>query len=240
MPAYNAGKTIEATFGRIPAEVRERVTRYVVVDDGSTDDTAAALDRLAGAFPGLIVLRHEINRGYGAAEKALLAHARDNGAQAMILLHADGQYSPEKIPALLGPLDDGTAELVQGSRMLAGGAIAGGMPAYKYVANKCLTALENLAFGMKLAEYHSGFMVYGRPVLDRVPFARLSDSFDIDIEIMLCASLLGLRLKEIAIPTIYAGETSHLSPIRYGFDVLSIVRRHWQGYYRALLAEAVP
>ena len=176
MPAYNAGATVEKVFARIPPEAKRRIRRYVAVNDGSTDDTAAALDRLRSEFPNLVVLTHEANRGYGAAEKTLLRYALREGAEVGILLHSDGQYSPEKIPELLEPFDGDAADLVQGSRMLGGGALRGGMPLYKFVANKALTALENWAFGMHLAEYHSGYMLYSREALETIPFEKLSGS----------------------------------------------------------------
>jgi glycosyltransferase involved in cell wall biosynthesis len=237
MPAYNAGATIERVFARIPESVRTRIARYVVVDDGSTDDTAAALSRVGRDFPNLTVLRHDRNRGYGAAEKTLLAYALQQGAGAAVLLHSDGQYSPEKMLDLLDPLDRNEADIVQGSRMLGGGALRGGMPFYKFVANKCLTAIENRALGLKLAEYHSGYLVYSRRALEAIPFARLSDSFDFDLEMMICGHIRGLEIREIAIPTIYAGEVSHLKPIRYGLDVLKVVRKYRRGHYHRLLKE---
>ena len=143
MPAYNAGATIEGVFARIPAEAKQRIRRYVAVNDGSKDDTAAALNRLRKAFSNLVILTHETNRGYGEAEKTLLRYALKEGADVGILLHSDGQYSPEKIPELLEPFDNGTADMVQGSRMLGGGALGGRMPFYKFVANKILTGIEN-------------------------------------------------------------------------------------------------
>lgn len=234
MPAYNAGATIEKVFARIPPEAKGRIRRYVAVNDGSKDDTAAALARLQKDFPSLVVLTHETNRGYGEAEKTLLRYALGEGAEVAILLHSDGQYSPEKIPELLVPFDMGTADLVQGSRMLGGGALRGGMPLYKFVANKALTALENWAFGLKLAEYHSGYMLYSRKTLETIPFEKLSGSFDFDLEMIVLARVKGLRIAEIAIPTIYAGEKSHLRPIRYGLDVLKVVRDYRRGKYHAL------
>jgi glycosyltransferase involved in cell wall biosynthesis len=234
MPAYNAGATIEKVFARVPPEARERISRYVVVDDGSTDDTSSALVRLQKEFSNLALLWHSGNRGYGEAQKTLLRYALAQGADVGIVLHSDGQYSPEKIPELLAPFDGGTADLVQGSRMLGGGALRGGMPFYKYVANKALTAIENRAFGMKLAEYHSGYMVYSRKAMETIPFEKLSNSFDFDLEMIVLAKLKGLRIAEIAIPTIYAGEVSHLNPIKYGFDVLSIVRAYKRGKYHAM------
>ena len=234
MPAYNAEATVEKVFERIPAEARARIRRYFVVDDGSTDGTAAALARVARKFPTLSVLSHGTNRGYGEAEKTLLRAALAEGVEVGILLHADGQYSPEKIPELLGPFDRGAADLVQGSRMLGGGALRGGMPVYKFVANKVLTAIENRAFGMHLAEYHSGYMLYSRKALETIPCEKLSSSFDFDLEMIVLARAKGLRIAEMAIPTIYAGEKSHLRPVRYGLNVLGVVRRFRRGEYHAL------
>lgn len=234
MPAYNAGSTVEKVFRRIPPAARERIRRYVVVNDGSRDDTAEALSRLQQQFPALVILNHETNRGYGEAEKTLLRHALALGVDVGVLLHSDGQYSPEKIPELLAPFDRGEADLVQGSRMLGGGALRGGMPLYKFLANKALTAIENTAFGMTLAEYHSGYMLYSRKALEAIPFEKLSGSFDFDLEMLVLARVKGLRIAEIAIPTIYAGEKSHLNPIRYGLDVLSVVRGYRRGKYQAM------
>jgi glycosyltransferase involved in cell wall biosynthesis len=238
MPAYDAGATIESVFARIPEDVKPRIRRYVAVNDGSKDDTAEALARLQSAFPNLVVLTHEQNRGYGEAEKTLLRYALREGAGAGILLHSDGQYSPEKIGDLLRPFDDDTADLVQGSRMLGGGALRGHMPLYKFLANKFLTAIENWAFGMKLAEYHSGYMLYSRKALETIPFEKLSRSFDFDLEMIVLARVKGLRIAEIAIPTIYAGEKSHLNPIKYGLDVLSIVWAYKRGKYHAMVSNS--
>lgn len=234
MPAYNAGATIESVFARIPDEAKKRIQRYVVVNDGSTDGTEAAVERVRAKFPDLVLLRHETNRGLGAAEKTLLSYALDHGAGVGIILHSDGQYSPEKIPDLLQPFDLDQADMVQGSRMLGGGALAGGMPFYKFLSNKALTALENLAFRMRLAEYHSGYMLFSRRSLQVIPFQKLSNSFDFDLEMIVMARIKGLRVADVPIPTIYAGEVSHLNPIQYGLDVLSIVWSYRRGKYHAL------
>jgi glycosyltransferase involved in cell wall biosynthesis len=235
VPAFNAGRTLERTFDRIPRDLAAGALRYAVVDDGSTDDTVEAADRVRSRLPALALLRHPENRGYGGAVKTLLTHALETNAGIVVILHADGQYSPEKLPELLAPLAAGTADLVQGSRMLGGGALAGGMPFYKYAANRVLTVIENRAFGMNLAEFHSGYMLYARSALAAIPFGRLSESFDFDLEMLVCARILGLRIAEVAIPTIYADEVSHLKPIAYGLDVLRVVRRYRRGEYAALL-----
>ena len=234
MPAYNAGATIEKVFARIPVEARARIQRYVVVNDGSKDDTAQALTRLAATIPNLVVLNHPVNLGYGETEKDLLRYALREGAGAGVLLHSDGQYSPEKIIELLEPFDNDTADMVQGSRMLGGGALRGGMPMYKFVSNKALTMIENWAFGMKLAEYHSGYMLYSRKAMESIPFEKLSASFDFDLEMIVLARVKGLRICEIAIPTIYAGEKSSLNPIKDGFDVLKVVRDYRRGKYHRM------
>ena len=234
MPAYNAGKTIERVFSRISSRVKERIKRYIIVDDGSTDDTQEALNRLRADYPDLITLKHEINRGYGAAEKTILNCALKQGADIAILLHADGQYSPEKIPDLLTPFERNHADIVQGSRILGKGALKGGMPVYKFMANKCLTVIENAAFRMHMAEFHSGYMVYSRKALTEIPFNKLSDSFHFDLEMLVMAKIKGLRITEVPIPTIYADEVSHLKPVKYGFDVLSVVWDYLTGKYHVI------
>jgi glycosyltransferase involved in cell wall biosynthesis len=234
MPAYNAGATIDKVFSRIPEEVNQRIQRYVIVNDGSTDNTEEAIKRLLNKYPNIVHLRHQNNQGYGAAEKRLLNRAVKEGADVVILLHSDGQYSPENIPDLLKPFDENEADMVQGSRMLEGGALQGGMPLYKFIANKCLTTIENWAFGMQMAEYHSGYMLYSKKALLNIPFNKLSDSFDFDLEMLVMAKIKGLRIKEIAIPTIYADEISYLNPVKYGLDVLSIVWRYKRGKYHCI------
>ena len=234
MPAYNAGQTIERVFSRIPEQVDQKIYQYVVVNDGSTDGTSEALNRLCEKIPNLVVLEHKSNQGYGAAEKTLLNYALKEDADIAILLHSDGQYSPEKILNLIKPIEDGHASLVQGSRMMNGGALKGGMPLYKFIGNKFLTTIENKAFNMNMAEYHSGFMVYSKKCLREIPFNNLSNSFDFDLEMILMAKVKGLEIVEIPIPTIYADEKSHLNPIKYGLDVLSVIKEYRKGKYHHL------
>ena len=164
----------------------------------------------------------------------MLNHAVEHGAEIAILLHSDGQYSPEKLPDLLTPFDQNKADLVQGSRMLGKSGLKGEMPLYKYLANRGLTFIENLAFGMNMAEFHSGYMLYSRKSLLEIPFNKLSDSFDFDLEMLVMAKIKGLRIFEVAIPTIYADEISHLNPIKYGFNVLAVVWNYLGGKYHKL------
>jgi glycosyltransferase involved in cell wall biosynthesis len=233
VPAYNAGKTIEKVFARIPQQAKERIRRYVVVDDGSTDDTSEAVNRLQENWEGLELIRHSKNRGYGEAEKTLLDRAVELGADVTVLLHSDGQYSPEKIPELLVPFDEDAAEIVQGSRMRGGNAL-GTMPLYKFLANKGLTWIENRTFGLGLAEYHSGYMLYAKSAIEAIPYHGLSGSFDFDLEMLVMAKVQGLRVVDLPVPTIYADEKSHLDPIRYGFDVLRVVRDYKRGKSHSL------
>lgn len=236
IPAYNAGKTIERVFERIPLEIRQSVLHYIVVNDGSTDDTSEALGRLQLSFPNLVVIDHRVNKGYGAAEKTLLRHAMDTEAEVCVLLHADGQYAPEELSRLLKPFEEEQADIVQGSRMSDGrhGALQGGMPLYKYVANRILTAIENRAFGLHMAEYHSGYMLYSKQALLKIPFEKLADNFCFDQEMLVMAKIKGLKIIELPIPTHYGDEISHLKPIRYGINVLSLVWEYKRGHYHAL------
>lgn len=234
MPAYNAGATIAGVFARIPEEARRRITRYVVVNDGSSDNTSGEVRKLQADWPSLVLLEHEQNKGYGGAEKTLLNYALAEGAEAAILLHSDGQYSPEKIPEILELLDNDAADIIQGSRMAGQGNALGTMPFYKFLANKSLTAIENWAFGLGLAEYHSGYMIYNRTAMESIPFNKLSGSFDFDLEMLVMARVKNLRVRELPIPTIYAGEKSHLNPITYGLDVLGVVWNYKRGKYDSL------
>lgn len=235
VPAYNASKTLERVFERIPPAIQPQIVNYIVVNDGSTDDTAAVLTRLQQRYPDVLALHHDGNQGYGAAEKTLLRRAVETDADVAVLLHADGQYAPEELPRLLEPFAFEAADIVQGSRMMEGqAALQGGMPRYKYVANRGLTAIENMAFGLRMAEYHSGYMLYAKRALREIPFEKLSNSFCFDQEMLIMAKVKGLKIVQRPIPTHYGDEISHLKPIRYGLHVLSLVWAYKRGYYHAL------
>jgi glycosyltransferase involved in cell wall biosynthesis len=231
MPAYQAAKTIRSVFERLPAEINQKDHRIVVINDGCSDGTADVVNQIIKERTDTEMITHERNKGYAQAQKTGFSHAVKEGADIAVLLHSDGQYAPELLPQLLAPLENDEADLVQGSRMLDGGALKGGMPMYKYVANRSLTALENFCFGLKMAEYHSGYMLYSRKVLQAFDFTRLSDTFHFDGEMILMASKHKLRIKQIGIPTRYADEKSHLKPIQYGFDVLGILWKNFRGGY---------
>lgn len=235
MPAYRAAGVLRATVARIPDAVFERGGILIVIDDGSPDATAGIAEELARERKRIQVLHHPVNRGYGGAQKTGLREGLRLGCRGFAVLHADGQYAPERVLDLLEPILSGRADLVQGSRMLGGGAREGGMPGFRYFANRALTTLENLAFGTNLAEFHSGYMLYSRSLLESLPFESLQDNFNFDAEMILLAHLAGFPCHEVAIPTHYGEESSSLDPIPYGLNVLRMIGRHWSGHYRGLL-----
>jgi glycosyltransferase involved in cell wall biosynthesis len=234
VPAYNAGRHLVGVIERLRRAAPADLTGIVVVDDGSVDDTAQVATRLAASEPRLRLLRRGRNGGYGAAVKDGLAAARTAGASTVACVHADGQYSPEVLDQLRSELEGRGLDLLQGSRIAGGGALAGGMPLYKYVANAGLNRLENLTLGLGLTDYHSGYLLYGPRALASIPFARLSDSFDFDLEVIASARAAGLRVGEAPIPTHYGDEVSHLRPIRYGLRVLRVLWRYRRGHYGAV------
>jgi glycosyltransferase involved in cell wall biosynthesis len=231
MPAYKAAKTIESVFERIPKDFYERIHRIVVVNDGSTDNTAEVIERLSKRYGKILCVNHEKNKGYGAAQKTGFSKAVELDADIAVLLHSDGQYAPELLSKMVGPIENGGADVVMGSRFLGGGALKGGMPLHKYVGNRLLTAIENIAYGMSISEFHTGYMVYSKRALEAIDFNRLSDTFHFDGEMVMMAGKKKLRIVEIGIPTRYAEEESHLKPVKYGLDVLGIILKEKRGGY---------
>lgn len=233
MPAYNAALTLDAVIGRLPEDLRHRL---IILDDGSSDDTGGVVERARDRCPELVHLRRTENAGYARAQKALFDEARKHRPKAVALLHADGQYPPERIPELVGPILKGAAECVFGSRMNHGvrSAIAGGMPRYKALANRITTRLENWTFGLQLGEYHSGFVAYSGAALESIPYRELSNSFHFDAEMLIMTHKLGMIVHEISIPTRYGSETSHLDPLRYGASIVKTLLRELLGRYDGL------
>lgn len=233
IPAYRAAKTLPRVLSRIPREFWSGGIA-VIVNDASPDATARTAEELKDKYCALRVIHHERNTGYGGALKTGLRLALQEGAVACAIVHADGQYAPEIVMEMIAPIVTGEAQIVQGSRML--GPAPSAMPRSRYVANRTLTFLENLAFGTRLAEFHSGYMVYSRKLLEEAPFQKLQDNFNFDAEMILVAHLLGYPCREIAIQTRYDAESSSLAPIPYGLNVLRMIARHLLGHYRRLLA----
>lgn len=222
MPAYNAARTIEKTYRDIPADC---VDDILVVDDVSRDDTVATAAGL-----GLTVIVHRQNRGYGGNQKTCYLEALLREADVVVMLHPDYQYDSTRIPAMIEPILRGDADVVFGSRFLSpGGALAGGMPMWRFVANRFLTTTENLAFGLRLSECHTGFRAYSRKFLMTIPFLLNSDDFVFDTEVIAQAAHFGFKIDEVAVPTRYFAEASSV-PFRravvYGLSTLGVVNRY--------------
>ncbi|MBN2139803.1 MAG: glycosyltransferase family 2 protein [Desulfovibrionaceae bacterium] len=215
MPAYNAEATLKKTFDEIPFEVVDEV---LLVDDRSLDRTADLAREM-----GIRTFVHQENRGYGANQKTCYAKALDLGADIVVMLHPDYQYTPRLVTAMAEPIARGVFDCMLGSRILSGGALAGGMPVYKYAANRLLTLVQNILVRHKLSEYHTGYRAFSRQVLERVPFMANSDDFVFDNQ-MLCQIIhAGFRIGEITCPTRYDRESSCISAARsvvYGLGVL--------------------
>jgi glycosyltransferase involved in cell wall biosynthesis len=219
MPAYNAARTLERTYADVPREIVDRV---ILVDDVSRDQTVEIARRL-----GLEVIVHRQNRGYGGNQKTCYDAALEAGADVVVMLHPDYQYDATRIPALVEPIIRGEVDLMLGSRFL-GDPLAGGMPRWKYASNRFLTALENLVFGLRLSEYHTGFRAYSRHLLETIPYHRNSDDFVFDQELVAQAVAAGLAIGEIAVPTRYFAEASSVGlrrSIVYGLSTLRVCAR---------------
>jgi len=230
IPAYNAGKHITSVLRRIEAQRHCGLSRVIVVNDGSRDDTLQQVKRARFSACELSVLDRPTNGGYGAAMKDGLDAARAAQAELVACVHADGQYGPELLPALRRALSARKLDLLQGSRVASGTALSGGMPLYKYLANTVLNRLENHTLGLSMTDYHSGYLVYGRAALS-LPFRRFSDSFDFDLEVIACARARGLSVGEEPVPTHYGDEVSHLNPVTYGLRALRVLWNYRRGHY---------
>lgn len=215
MPAYNAANTLLKTCEDIPPGV---VSEFILVDDCSQDDTVKVASSL-----DIKVIQHPHNVGYGGNQKTCYLEALRDGADIVIMLHPDYQYDPRKIPDMIAPIVNGQADIVLGSRFLGGGALKGGMPMYKFIANRFLTTTQNLVLGTKLSEFHTGYRAYSRKFLETVPFLRNSIAFVFDAEILCQAVYFGFRIAEIPVETRYFPEASSinfLNSVKYGLGVL--------------------
>ncbi len=221
LPAYNAGKTLERTIAEIPPGI---VDGCLVVDDASRDDTVSQARRL-----GIPCIVHSQNRGYGGNQKTCYTEALRRGADIVIMLHPDYQYSPRLIGAMAWQVASGEYDIVLGSRILGTGALKGGMPLYKYVANRFLTAVENILLGIKLSEFHTGYRAFSRRVLETLPLNENSDDFVFDNQVLAQAVAFGFPIGEISCPTKYFPEASSINfrrSVTYGFGVLGTVLRY--------------
>lgn len=215
MPAYNAAQTLERTFHDIPFDVVDEV---LLVDDASRDETLEVARRL-----GIRCFLHERNMGYGRNQKTCYTEALQTGADIVVMVHPDYQYSPKIIPALAGLVASGEYDVAIGSRILGGKARHGGMPVYKYLANRFLTLFQNLLLGAKLSEYHTGFRAFSRQVLETLPLWENSDDFVFDNEMLAQVVYFGFAIGEVSCPTRYFAEASSINfprSVKYGLGVL--------------------
>lgn len=222
LPAYNAAKTLEKTVNEIP---RDLVDDIILCDDASQDDTLAIGKKMGIGH----LIRHERNKGYGGNQKSLYNMALEIKADIVIMLHPDYQYTPKLIPSMVNILGEGLYQAVLGSRILGKGALKGGMPLYKYIANRLLTAFQNLMVGYKLSEYHTGYRAFHRSVLETIPFNENSDDFVFDNEMLSQIIYAGFDIAEVSCPTKYFEEASSINfrrSVRYGLGVLRVSAMH--------------
>ena len=234
LPAYNASKTLEKTYEEIPLDIVDEV---ILCDDASKDDTVSIAKRLQ--LKQIIV--HQNNKGYGANQKSLYRKALELEGDIIIMLHPDYQYTPKLIPAMVNIIGDDLYPVVLGSRILGKGALSGGMPWYKYVANRLLTFIQNIMIGYKLSEYHTGYRAFSSEVLKHINFDKNSDDFVFDNEILSQIIYAGYHIGEITCPTKYFEEASSINFKRsaiYGLGVLRVsivLRLHKWGLAKSKL-----
>lgn len=217
MPAYNAEKTLRMTYDEVMAQ--GIVDLVVLVDDGSRDETVS----IAKPLPDTLVYIHEKNLGYGANQKTCYSLALEAGGDIIIMVHPDYQYTPKLVPAMASMIGNGLYHCVLGSRILGGYALKGGMPVWKYIANRFLTLIENILLKAKLSEYHTGYRAFSRELLERLPLKENSDDFVFDNQMLAQILWLGYTVAEVSCPTKYFAEASSINlfrSIKYGFGCL--------------------
>ena len=218
LPAYNAAKTLPQTYAEIPFDIVDEV---VLVDDASPDNTIEIAKNLGIKH----VLLHEKNKGYGGNQKTCYKKALELGADIVIMLHPDYQYTPKLIVAMVSIIGNGVYPVVLGSRILGVGARKGGMPLYKYIANRILTFLQNILMSQKLSEYHTGYRAFSKEVLENIAFEKNSDDFVFDNQMLAQIFYKGYEIAEITCPTKYFDEASSINfsrSVKYGFGVLNV------------------
>ena len=217
MPAYNAAATLRKTYDEVMAQ--NIADLVVLVDDRSRDETVT----IARTLPNVRVHVHEQNRGYGGNQKSCYRLALEEGADIVIMIHPDYQYTPKLIPAMASIIANGVHPCVLGSRILGGYALRGGMPIWKYIANRFLTLVENIVLGAKLSEYHTGYRAFSREILERLPLGANSDDFVFDNQMLAQIIWFGYTIGEVSCPTLYFAEASSINfrrSVQYGFGVL--------------------
>lgn len=237
MPAYNAEKTLEQTLAELPEIVDVRL----LTDDHSSDKTAEVANRL-----GVLTFVHDRNYGYGRNQQTCYREALKTGADIVVMVHPDYQYTPRLVTSMSSMIAYDVYDVVLGSRIIGGGALPGGMPLYKYIFNRLLTAFENIFLGVKLSEYHTGYRAFSRRVLETLPLEHNSDDFVFDNEMLAQAVMFNFRIGEVSCPTKYFKEASSINfrrSVRYGLGVLGVTVKfffHKLGIVRSRLFEPAP
>jgi glycosyltransferase involved in cell wall biosynthesis len=223
LPAYKAAKTLEKTYREVPFEIVDAV---ILCDDASPDDTVAVAKRLNIQH----IIQHDRNKGYGGNQKSLYNKALEMGADIVVMLHPDYQYTPQLIPAMVSIIGNDLYDVVLGSRILGNGALKGGMPMYKYIANRFLTLFQNILVRHKLSEYHTGYRAFSREVLESINFNQNSDDFVFDNEMLSQIIYADFRIGEVTCPTKYFEEASSINfqrSVKYGLGVLRVSVGHF-------------
>lgn len=223
MPAYKASLTLEKTYREIPFDL---VDDIILVDDASPDNTVEVAERLGIKH----VIRHDKNKGYGGNQKTCYTKALELGGDIVIMLHPDYQYTPLLLTAMISIIGNGLYQVVFGSRILGKGALKGGMPMYKYIANRILTLTQNILMNQKLSEYHTGYRAFSGEVLRSVPFQKCNDDFVFDNEMIAQIFWKGYEIGEVTCPTKYFEEASSINfqrSMKYGFGVLGVSSRYF-------------
>jgi glycosyltransferase involved in cell wall biosynthesis len=234
MPAYNASQTLERTYSEIPHTIIDQV---ILVDDFSSDNTTTIAKKIGIE----IVIKHDSNKGYGGNQKTCYTVALEQNADIVVMLHPDYQYTPLLLEAMVYPIANGLFDVMMGSRILGKGARAGGMPTYKYIANRFLTLFQNIMMNQKLSEYHSGYRAYSKKVLEKITFVNNSDDFVFDNELLGQITYANFSIGEVTCPTKYFAEASSINfkrSVKYGLGVLRVscsYRLHKWGIWKVNL-----
>ncbi|MEO8377426.1 MAG: glycosyltransferase family 2 protein [Candidatus Sumerlaeota bacterium] len=234
-PAYNAERTLERTFREVDTDI---VSETILVDDASKDNTADLARRL-----GIHTVVHSRNKGYGGNQKTCYREALQRGADVVVMVHPDYQYSPRLIPAMASMIASGHYDAVMGSRILGPNALRGGMPKYKYMSNRFLTLAQNILMGQKLSEYHTGYRAFSRPLLEALALEDYDDDFIFDNQMIAQAMYFGWRVGEISCPTRYFDEASSINFKRsceYGLGVLGVSFDCWKARKRIAASKLFP
>ena len=237
MPAYNAEQTLRKTYDEVMAQ--EIVDQVIVVDDESKDETVS----IAKTLPNTIVYVHQANKGYGANQKSCYKLALEQDGDIIIMVHPDYQYTPKLIPAMASMIGNGLYHCVLGSRILGGYALKGGMPVWKYIANRFLTLVENILIGAKLSEYHTGYRAFSRDLLEKLPIEDNSDNFVFDNQMLAQILWMGYTIAEVSCPTKYFTEASSINltnSTQYGFGCLFTALTFRLAKYKMISSKLFP